>query len=369
MHRTTGRLSDGREILWYDEEPGAVRDAEDRRGLPEVATTSQMRYDPVLDEWVVVASHRQDRTHLPQAHECPLCPSRDGNLSEIPTEDYEVVVFENRFTSLSPLADEPETPDAGSPLFPRRAGVGRCEVVCFTSDHDASFGSLSPERVRLVVDAWADRTRDLSALDCVEQVFPFENRGQEIGVTLQHPHGQIYGYPFVTPRTRRMLDSARAHRDRTGRNLFADVLAAEREAGSRVVASGECWTAFVPAAARWPVEVNLYTHRQVPDITALTVEERDDFARVYLDVLNRLDALYDMPLPYIAAWQQAPTRTDRDLGYLHLQVFSIRRAPNKLKYLAGSESGMGVFINDVPPETTAQRLRDAVPARDGQAAS
>jgi len=231
--------------------------------------------------------------------------------------------------------------------------------VCFTSDHNAAFATLSPTHARLVVEAWADRTTELSALPGVAQVFCFENRGAAIGVTLAHPHGQIYAYPFVTPRTRQMLASAAAHAERTGTNLFADLLAGERKAGTRVVAANEHWTAFVPAAARWPVEVHLYPHRAVPDLPSLTPAERDDFGLVYLDVLRRLDALYDAPLPYISAWHQAPVRDPRrGLARLRLELFSVRRAPGKLKYLAGTESGMGVFINDVAPETTAQRLRE-----------
>jgi UDPglucose--hexose-1-phosphate uridylyltransferase len=293
----------------------------------------------MLDEWVVMASHRQCRTFLPPADACPLCPSRDGKQTEIPSDDYDVVVFENRFPSLSGHTG------------------GRCEVVCFSSDHDASFATLSADRARLVVDAWADRTAALSALPGVEQVFCFENRGEEIGVTLSHPHGQIYAYPFVTPHTRQMLTTARRHAEAGAANLFAGVLAAERRA-ERVVVSSAHWTAFVPAAARWPVEVHLFPHRQVPDIPALTDAERDDFVRVYLDVLQRFDALYAAPLPYIAAWHQAPVGADRDLGYLHLQLFSIRRAADKLKFLAGSESAMGAFITDVLPEDVAARLRE-----------
>ena len=183
--------------------------------------------------------------------------------------------------------------------------------------------------MRTIVDVWAERTAALNAVPGVEQVFAFENRGIEIGVTLSHPHGQIYGYPFVTPRTERMFAAARAHLERTGANLFADVLRAEQDAGTRVVARTELWTAFVPAAARWPVEVHLYPNRQVPDLPALNDAERDDFAAVYLDVLRRVDGLYDLPMPYIAAWHQAPVRIDRDLAYLHLELFSIRRAPGQ----------------------------------------
>lgn len=343
MRRTSARLADGREIIYFDGDSADVRDAVDLRPLTPTAGASELRWDALLGEYVAIASHRQDRTYLPPADQCPLCPSRDGRLTEIPSPEYEVVVFENRF-----------------PAFTERApgGRGRCEVVCFTSDHDSSFRQLTPERVRTVVDVWADRTDELSRLDGVRWVYPFENRGAEIGVTLAHPHGQIYAYPYLPPIPERMLEQARRHRDLTGANLFAEVLETER-AGPRVVTSGQHWTAFVPVAARWPVEVHLYPHRQVPDIPALTDAERDDFASVYLDVLARFDALYDLPLPYVAAWQQAPVDTDRELAYLHLRLCSIRRAPGKLKYLAGSELGAGAFLNDVLPEAVAERLRGA----------
>ena len=239
-------------------------------------------------------------------------------------------------------------------------GAGRCEVVCFTADHDSSFSALTPRRVGTVIEAWTDRTLTLSALPQVEQVFCFENRGAEIGVTLSHPHGQIYAYPFLTPRTRQMLTAARAYRQRTRRNLFADLLNAEQRSEERVVVRGEYWTAFVPYAARWPLELHLYPHRQVPDLPSLTGDERAELAEMYLDVLRRMEAVFADTLPYIAAWHQAPVRIDRDLAYLHLRLFSIRRAVGKLKYLAGSESAMGAFVNDTRPEAAAKMLREAL---------
>jgi UDPglucose--hexose-1-phosphate uridylyltransferase len=364
MKRTGTRLADGRELIYFDDDTsvnaGVVREMHDSRELPPQDHASELRYDPLLDEWVGIAAHRQHRTYLPPSDECPLCPSAPGRPTEIPAEDYDVVVFENRFPSFAEDTPDPDPLPGGDP-FPRRAGTGRCEVVCFTADHDSSFAALSPERVRTVVDAWADRTAFLGTLPGVEQVFCFENRGREIGVTLAHPHGQIYAYPFVTPRTSRMLASAAQHEERTGRNLFADVLAAERAAGDRVVVESAHWTAFVPMAARWPYELHLYPHRQVPDLPALTDAERDDFGPFYLDVLGRLDRLFDLPLPYIAAWHQAPVKLGRKSAYLHAQLFSVRRGVAKLKYLAGSESGMGVFVNDIAPELAAEALRAAVP--------
>jgi UDPglucose--hexose-1-phosphate uridylyltransferase len=353
VKRTVTHLADGRELIYFDEGDAADRGQPDRRELPPPPPASEIRYDPILDEWVAIAAHRQSRTYLPPSDECPLCPSTPTRSTEIPAYDYDVAVFENRFPSFSHrrgAIDPPHLPG----LTDTRPGYGRCEVVCFTSDHNASFASLTPSRVRLVVEAWADRTAELNTLPDVEQVFCFENRGEAIGVTLSHPHGQIYAYPFVTPRTSRMIESARRH---TSGNLFADVLAAERAVAERVVASNEHWTAFVPTWARWPYEIHVYPHRHVPDIPALSNEERDAFGPVYLEVLRRLDGLFGIRMPYIAGWHQAPVRVDRDLSYLHLQVFSIQRAPGKLKYLAGSESGMGVFVNDVRPEQAAEQLR------------
>ncbi|MFC6067845.1 galactose-1-phosphate uridylyltransferase [Streptomyces ochraceiscleroticus] len=344
MKKTSTRLADGRELIYYDSRDDVVRDAVDERPLPQVTTASEIRHDRLLGDSVAVASHRQGRTYHPPADECPLCPSREGRHSEIPAADYDVAVFENRFPSLA-------------------GGTGRCEVVCFTSDHHASFADLTEEQAALVLEAWTDRTAELSALPDVEQVFCFENRGAEIGVTLGHPHGQIYAYPFVTPRTERMLASATEHAERTGgRNLFDDVVADELADGSRVVLEGEHWVAFVPYAAHWPYEVHLYPRRRVPDLLALNEDARTEFPQLYLEVLRRFDRIFgegEPPTPYIAAWHQAPVRAPHRDGFaLHLELFTIRRTPGKLKFLAGSESGMNVFINDVPPEAAAQRLRE-----------
>lgn len=357
MKRTVTHLADGRELIYFDERDDAVRDAEDRRALPPPPTASELRYDAILDEWVAIAAHRQSRTHLPASAECPLCPSTPARATEIPSTEYDVVVFENRFPSFSHrIAGEPAAPGTMSRTRP---GGGRCEVVGFTADHSASFAALTPRRVRTVVDAWADRTAELAARDDIEYVFCFENRGEEIGVTLHHPHGQIYGYPFVPPRERQALHSARRYADsNSGANLFADVLDAERDAGIRVVTENEHWTAFVPLAARWPYEVHIYPRRRVLDLPALDDAQRDAFGPLYVDVLRRFDALFKAPAPYVAAWHQAPARADRNLAYLHLELFSSRRAPGKLKHLAGSESAMGAFVNDVAPEDAARRLRE-----------
>lgn len=233
-------------------------------------------------------------------------------------------------------------------------------MVCFTSDHGGRFADLGWQRARLVVDVWAYRTAALTALPDVAQVFVFENCGEEIGVTLSHPHGQIYGYPFVAPRVERVLAQVARHRRGTGRDLLADVLAAE-STGPRVVVENEHWVAFVRAAARWPYEVQLFARRRVPDLVALDEDERDSLAGVYLDLLGRFGRLFDAPANYIAAWAQAPVGERRADWWLHLQLFTFRRAADKLKYLAGSESGMGAFVTDTDPEAVAAQLRGLRP--------
>ena len=185
------RLADGREILYFDDAGSAERPAAslvDRRELPARPEPGQLRFDALSREWVAVAAHRQSRTHLPPADQCPICPTTPANQTEIPAPDYDVAVFENRFPSLGPEADAvPAAPGWGTTA----PAVGRCEVVAFTPQHTGSFAELGWRRTRTVIDAWAHRTEALSALPGVQQVFPFENRGADIGVTLHHPHGQI----------------------------------------------------------------------------------------------------------------------------------------------------------------------------------
>ncbi len=353
--RQSARLADGRELFYYDDGPGADRSAPDLRDLPATATSSQIRWDPMFREWAVIAGHRQSRIYRPPTSDCPLCPSRGGRQTEIPASDYDVAVFENRFPSLTTQATTERIVDEFP--FHSAPGVGRCEVVCFTSDHDTSFAQLSPRRARTVVDALADRTVELSRIEQVEYVFCFENRGEEIGVTLTHPHGQIYAYPFVPSRFERAADAVHDHHARTGNCLQCEIVAAERKQGDRVIAETEHWTAHVPFAARWPYEARIVSHRHVADLAGLEDEERADLARIYLDVLQRFDRLFGGRTPYIAGWHQAPVRRDRDVWHLAAEVFTIRRAPGKLKYLAGSESGAAVWINDVTPEVAAARLR------------
>lgn len=380
---TPTRLSDGRELIYFDDDPDVLagrvtRELHDSRDLPETVAESEMRRDPLTGQWVTYAAHRNNRTFMPPANENPLAPTTPGNLpTEVPAEDYDVVVFGNRFPSFSTSIAMPDDPSDyawtvdGEDLYPRRPAEAACEVICFTPDTTKSFRDLSLSRIRTVVEAWAHRTAALSRIDSVVQVAPFENRGEEIGVTLQHPHGQIYSYPFLPPRSRQILENAREHRAATGRDLFDDMLAAEHRAGTRIILSTGEFTVLVPAAAKWPVEVMVVPNRPVADFTGLTQDERAALARVLKPLYMAVDRFFEgvERTPYIAAWNQVPVQSRltgddgslRGEGRLHLQLFSLMRSPHRMKFLAGSESAFGAWISDTTPEAVAERMRAVWP--------
>jgi len=362
VRRNNRTMADGRTIRYYDT-ASQLREAVDLRPVEEQPPIGELRLDPLVKEWIAFAAHRQTRIFLPPKELCPLCPTTSAGLSEIPESDFEVVVFDNRFPSLRPPNGEWSLPENMGPDTPIAPAAGVCEVVCFTPDHGQSFADLSPRQVRTVLEAWRDRTSELSELDFIQQVFPFENRGEEIGVTLMHPHGQIYAYSYLPPKTEKMLRAATEYFQQTGKVLFDDLVAREIRDEIRIVAKNDHWIAFVPFAARYPFEIHVAPVSPVADLTELSAEACDAFPEIALEVLQRLDRVFNIPMAYIAAWHQAPVREGRDLLRLHWQITSVRRAPGKLKYLAGSESAMGAFIMDMLPEQSAQQLREVVIAK------
>ncbi|MEY4985909.1 MAG: hypothetical protein RLZZ359_795 [Actinomycetota bacterium] len=360
IRRIDAKLADGRDLIYFDDEGSslAIERAHDHRELGERPSVAEMRLDSLTGDWISIAAARNGRAFLPPAHQCPLCPTTADNPSELP-DNFDVAVFENKSPAFGP--DLLETDDPGYAngksieLGSTRKSVGRCEVVVFGPEHLGALGSMSVSRVRTVIEAWAQRTEALQALPGVRQVFPFENRGQEIGVTLHHPHGQIYSYPYVTPRTVKLLSSIAKY----GADLFQKTLEFE-QASDRVLIAGAHFTAYVPFAARWPIEIHLLPHRHVQHFGQLTVEERDELAGIYRQLLAAMDKIYETPTPYIAAWHQAPLVDGGENVRLQLQITSPRRAADKLKFLAGSESAMGAFIGDVAPEVAAQMIRKAL---------
>ena len=355
--RTSRTMNDGRTIRYYDT-ASQTRTAKDQRPEEDQPGIGELRLDPLVNEWVAMAAHRQGRIFLPPKELCPLCPTTGELLTEIPEGDFEVVVFDNRSPSLRPPAGDFALPDLVGADTDEGAAAGKCEVICFTADHGGSFKLLSPQRVRTLLEAWRDRTAELSTLPYIAHIAPFENRGEEIGVTLAHPHGQIYAYSYLPPRVAKMLEVARAHHQKTGRVLFDDVVARELRDQVRIIARNEHWIAYTPYASRYPFEIHVTPLVPVADLTELSPAACDSFPSIAIEVMQRLDGVFGIDMAYIAAWHQAPVREGRDLLRLHWQITSVRRAPGKLKYLAGSESAMGAFIMDMKPEQSAQQLKD-----------
>jgi UDPglucose--hexose-1-phosphate uridylyltransferase len=324
---------------------------------------SELRWNALLAEWTITATHRQDRTFLPPRDFCPLCPTPPGAAeTEIPRADFEIAVFENRFPSLQP--DPPQPAVGGSELSPVMPAIGACEVIVYSAQHDATLGGASLEQIERVITVWAHRTLELGAREETAYVFIFENRGEAIGVTLPHPHGQVYAYPQLPPIAARESAAQRAHRERIGRCLWCDLADEERADGRRTVLETPGWRAGVPFAARWPYEVHLAPDRHVGWLHELDADERSGLASALKGLLAKYDALFGFPLPYIMAIHQRPTDGGDHDDHLHIEFYPPNRTATKLKYLAGSEAGAGAFVNDTLPEETAARLREVGPRPD-----
>jgi UDPglucose--hexose-1-phosphate uridylyltransferase len=322
-----------------------------------LAASPHLRWHPLRGEWVTYAAYRQGRTFLPPPEYNPLAPMRSAdNPTEVPPGDWDVAVFDNRFPSLAaPVAD------IGVPelIVPTAPADGACEVVVFTQDPAASLGELPLERIDLLMQVWGDRTQRLAARGGIAYVLPFENRGAEVGVTLHHPHGQIYAYPVVPPVPARMQQLAAAHWQGQGRGVLDALIDSERRDARRMLYEGPHAVAFVPVCARYPYEVWVAPIRPVEGFAQLGDAERADLARALKTVLRKYDGLWQRPMPYLMAWYQAPTDgLPHPEAHLHAQLLPPYRTRDRLKYLAGTEIAAGFFAMDALPEDKARELQD-----------
>jgi UDPglucose--hexose-1-phosphate uridylyltransferase len=298
---------------------------------------NELRFDELRAEQVDYAIHRQERTFLPARDHCPLCPTRPGAApTEIPFPAFEIAVFDNRFPAFE------------SPL-------GAAEVVVYTDDHDASFATLPSRRAEDLMWVWRHRYAELGAHKDVDYVFIFENRGVEVGVTLHHPHGQIYGYPFLPP----VPALERAADERLGGCAPCTLLARELADGRRVLLENDAVIAYVPYAARWAYEAHVVLREHRPSVLDCELTELRLLAAALQSLTRGYDALFDRKFPYVMAVHQAPTDGLRR-GHLHVEFYPPLRTAEKLKYLAGSEQGAGTFISDTLPEESAAALREAI---------
>jgi UDPglucose--hexose-1-phosphate uridylyltransferase len=345
---------DGRKLTLYSNSPIAGDLQAPSPFAEPQGANPHLRWHPLRGEWVAYAAYRQNRTFQPPPEYNPLAPMRDpANPTELPAGDYEIAVFDNRFPTLAQESHDP--PRVG---VDTRVADGLCEVVVFTQDATASLASLPLARIELLLQVWADRSRRARELGRIQYVLPFENRGAEVGVTLHHPHGQIYAYPFVPPVPARMLAQEADHYARHGAPLLVEMAQREIASAERLLYNDGQACAFVPACARYPYEVWVMPTAPVPDFLALDAAARASLARALKTVLLRYEGLWQRPFPYLMTWYQAPLHGGHAGTQLHAQFWPPYRSKDRLKFLAGTELGAGMFAMDVLPEMTAAQLRE-----------
>jgi UDPglucose--hexose-1-phosphate uridylyltransferase len=361
----TVSLPDGRYLAYYEFGPqpwdlftGLHPDVASAPRIGEEGA-SELRWNPLLSEWLVTAAHRQNRTFLPAVENCPFCPATPAFIGEVPRDNYDVVVLENRFPSLQPNPGAPGV--ASSDLYPVEPSRGVCEVMLYSPEHTLTLAEASVEQILKIILVWTSRWIELKKLPFVQYVFVFENKGEAVGVTLHHPHGQIYAYPFVPPKIATELESSRQYQRKTGRCLICSIAERERDE-NRIVTENESFAAYVPFFARWPYEVHIVSRRHCQALDDFTVREQRDLAELMKAVLSAYDGLFGFSFPYMMVLHQKPTGPE-DYGYyhFHIEFYPPLRTAARLKYLAGSETGAGMFINDTLPESKAAELRAHIP--------
>jgi UDPglucose--hexose-1-phosphate uridylyltransferase len=354
MFKRTLTKPDGRALELYSRRP--IPECLDAPSPEQVRTppNPHLRWHPLRGEWIAYAGHRQNRTFLPPPQYNPLAPMTDpAHPTELPKGDYDAAVFENLFPAFAMSASGPPALAVDT-----KPAAGICEVVMFTQDPSQSLGRLPIDHIELILEVWGDRYRELGSIPEVQYVMPFENRGVEVGVTLHHPHGQIYAYPFVPPIPSRelalQLDYFAVH----GRGLLEEMIDREIQDGRRILYASPKAVAFTPVCARYSYEVWVAPTRPAPSIADLEQVERREFARALKTTLQKFDRLWDRPFPYVMVLHQAPTdgRAHAE-AHVHAEFYPVYRMRDRLKYLAGSELGAGVFTADTFPEDKAAELR------------
>jgi UDPglucose--hexose-1-phosphate uridylyltransferase len=313
---------------------------------------NELRWHALLNEWVCVAAHRQDRPQMP-ADWCPFCPG-SGRVPD----DYDVFLYANDFAAFQ-LDNPAFCPEPG--LFRSTGARGATDVVLYHPHHTLAPSQMGAAHWRKVVDLWTSRYAELARIPDLRYVYMFENTGVAIGVTMPHPHGQIYSFPYIPPIVERQLESARKHYQKQHECLYCRLLGDELADGRRIVLENPGFVAFVPFAARYPAEMQIYARRHASALTDFTAEERSQLANLIKTVRMKYDNLFGFPMPLMMILRQRPTQGDYPYAHFHIEFFPIQRSPTKLKYLAGVESGAGTFLNDTVAEEKAEELRGTEP--------
>lgn len=325
---------------------------------------SQLRWHPFLQEWVAVAAHRQVRpislargAGPATGPPCPFCPGGAEGLNG----PYDIVTFENKFPSMVRTAPEVREGGPGD-LYRRVPGKGICEVVLYSPNHGTTLAEEPAGQIEKLVEVWADRYREIGAHKYIKYVYIFENKGAIIGVTLTHPHGQIYAFPFIPPKAAAELAAEKRYRSRHGRCMMCDIDRKERKFRKRLVAANRHFSAWIPYFARYPYELYVVPRRHLGSLPEMKPPERKALAAILKKVIAKYDNLFGFSFPYIMLMHQSPTDgKPHRYHHFHVEFYPPHRSRDKIKYLAGCESGAGMFINDTIAEEKAAELRSCKP--------
>lgn len=315
---------------------------------------AELRWHPLTKDWVMVASHRQNRPQMPKDW-CPFCPGS----GKVP-EHYDVHKYDNDFPALSQNPPVPD--DVATDFYKTKEAYGKCEVILYSPNHTATIPDLTLPHVRKLVDLWTERFVEISKDENIKYVFIFENRGDVVGVTMPHPHGQIYGYSYVPKKIELELDSAREYYGENKKCIFCEMLKEEQCAAARIIFENDYFTVFLPFFTEYPYGMYIMSKNHKQNLAQFTEEEKDAFAAVIRETVGTFDALFDKPFPYMMCMHQGPvnqTENSDDFYHFHVEFFPPMRSADKQKFNASSETGVWAHCNPTAPEEKAIELRNA----------
>jgi UDPglucose--hexose-1-phosphate uridylyltransferase len=314
---------------------------------------AEIRYNPLIKDWVMIASHRQNRPQMPKDW-CPFCPGS----GKVP-DDFDVLKYDNDFPALSqnPVALDPVTTD----FFQAMESYGKCEVILYSKEHTVTLPELPVSHIEKIVDLWTERFEELSKDEKIKYIFIFENRGDVVGVTMPHPHGQIYGYPFLPKKLALEMDSCREHYQEKHTCLLCDLIKNEVDFKQRVIMENEDFIAILPFFSEYPYGVYIFSKQHKQNLTQFTKSEKTNLAKILKDVTGTLDSLFDYAFPYMMCLYQNPINGEdvSDFYHFHIAFYPPMRSKDKQKFNASSETGAWAHCNPTAPEEKAQELREA----------
>ena len=320
---------------------------------------AELRWNPMIKDWVMVASNRQNRPNMPKDW-CPFCPGS----GKVP-DNYEVHKYDNDFPALS--QNPPPMDDVATDLYKTRPSYGKCEVILFSPDHHGALSQLSDDHAMKLVDLWTERFNDMASDKNIKYVFIFENRGEMVGVSMPHPHGQMYGYSVIPQKIELELNAAKEHYEENGECLFCRINREEITCGKRIVCENEDFIAYIPFFADYAYGVYIAAKAHKNNISQFNEREKRNLGIILKEVTGAYDCLFDFRFPYMMCMHNGPVNMEEtehaghnDYFHFHIELYPPMRSADKQQFMASSETGVWAHCNPTAPEEKAIELRAAV---------